>query len=101
MSTLPLEFVETSYVVIFNRGVLPVCVIHKCKCIMHSAIRWLTLKQYVFCKDNRLVLIVECLFAKANTANAGAELLKLRPLLREQQLPYIKATYSKSERLVS
>ncbi len=53
--------------------------------------------EYVFCKDNRLVLIVECLFAKASTANAGAELLKLRPLLREQQLPYIKATYSKSE----
>ncbi len=48
----------------------------------------------VFCKDNRLVLIVECLFAKASTANAGAELLKLRPLLREQQLICIKATYS-------
>ncbi len=28
--------------------------------------------EYVFCKDNRLVLIVECLFAKASTANAGA-----------------------------
>ncbi len=38
----------------------------------------------MFCKDNRLVLIVECLFAKASTANAGAELLKLRPLLRKQ-----------------
>ncbi len=42
--------------------------------------------EYVFCKDNWLVLIVDCLFAKANTANARAELLKLRPLLREQQL---------------
>ncbi len=30
-----------------------------------------------------------CLFAKANTANARAELLKLRPLLREQQLIHI------------
>ncbi len=26
--------------------------------------------EHVFCKDNRLVLIVECLFAKASTANA-------------------------------
>ncbi len=48
----------------------PVCVIHKREFIMHSIIRRLTLKQYVFCKDNRLVLIVECLFAKASTANA-------------------------------
>ncbi len=40
--------------------------------------------EYVFCKDNRLVLIVECLFAKASTAYAELELLKLRPLLREQ-----------------
>ncbi len=45
--------------------------------------------EYVFCKDNRLVLIVECLFAKASTANAELELLKLRPLLREQQLSRI------------
>ncbi len=29
--------------------------------------------EYVFCKDNRLVLIVECLCAKASTANAGTE----------------------------
>ncbi len=28
--------------------------------------------EYVFCKDNRLVLIVECLFAKASTAIAWA-----------------------------
>ncbi len=28
--------------------------------------------EYVFCKDNRLVLITECLFAKANTAYARA-----------------------------
>ncbi len=68
-----------------------VCVIHKRKCIMHSTIRWLTLKQYIFCKDKdyRLVIIVECLFAKASTANAVLELLKLRPLLREQQLIFI------------
>ncbi len=52
--------------------------------------------EYLFCKDNRLVLIVECLFAKASTANAGAELLKLRPVLRKKQLICIKATYSKS-----
>ncbi len=60
---------------------------------MHSTIRWLTLKQYVFCKDNRLVLIVECLFVKANLALLlpELELLKLRPLLREQQLICIKA----------
>ncbi len=41
--------------------------------------------EYVFCKDYRLVLM-ECLFTEASTANVGAELLKLRPLLREQQL---------------
>ncbi len=57
--------------------------------------------EYVFCKDNRLVLIVECLFAKASTANAELELLKLRPLLREQQLICIKATYSNTERFGS
>ncbi len=51
--------------------------------------------EYIFCKDNRLVLIVECLFAKASTANAGA--LKLRPLLREHQLICIKATFSNRE----
>ncbi len=51
---------------------------------MHSTIRWLTFDfetEYIFCKDNRLVLIVECLFKKASTA----ELLKLRLLLHEQQ----------------
>ncbi len=53
--------------------------------------------EYVFCKDNRLVLIVDCLFAKSSIANIGAELLKLRPILREQQLICIKATYSNSE----
>ncbi len=57
--------------------------------------------EYVFCKDNRLVLIVECLFAKASTANAELQLSKLRPLLREQQLICIKATYSISERFGS
>ncbi len=36
-------------------------------------------EEYVFCKDNWLVLIVECLFAKASTANAELDLLKLRP----------------------
>ncbi len=35
--------------------------------------------EYVFCKDNRLVLIVECLFAKASTANAGAQALETPP----------------------
>ncbi len=45
--------------------------------------------EYVFCEYIWLVLIVECLFAKASTANAGAELLKLRPLLREKQLIFI------------
>ncbi len=41
----------------------------------------------IFYKDkDRLVLIGECLFVKASTANAELELLKLRPLLREQQL---------------
>ncbi len=54
-----------------------------------------------FLKDNRLVLIVDCLFVKASTANAGAELLKLRPLLREQQLILINATYSNTERFGS
>ncbi len=68
---------ETSYVVIF---IVPDCVIHKREFIMHSTIRWLALKQeYVFYKDNRLVLIVECLFAKASTANAGAWALESLP----------------------
>ncbi len=57
--------------------------------------------EYVFCKDNRLVLIVECLFAKASTANAELELLKLRPLLREHQLICINATYSNTARFGS
>ncbi len=52
--------------------------------------------EYVFCKDNRLVLIVECLFAKASTAMAGAP-----PSYVEQQLICIKATNSNSERFVS
>ncbi len=33
----------------------------------------------VFCKDNRLVLIVKCLFAKASTANVGAWALEAPP----------------------
>ncbi len=37
-----------------------VCVIHKREFIMHRTIRWLTLKQSI-----NIVLIVECLFAKA------------------------------------
>ncbi len=57
--------------------------------------------KYIFCKDNWLVLIVKCLFAKASTANAESELLKLRPLLQEQQLICIEATYSISESLGS
>ncbi len=28
--------------------------------------------EYIFCKDNSLVLILECLFAKASTVNVGA-----------------------------
>ncbi len=32
--------------------------------------RTATETEYVFCKDNRLVLIMECLFAKASTAIA-------------------------------
>ncbi len=47
----------------------------------------------VFCKDNRLVLIGECLFAKVSTVNAE--------LLREHQLIYIKATYSNAMRFGS
>ncbi len=35
--------------------------------------------EYVFCKDNRLVLIGQCLFAKASTANAGAWALEAPP----------------------
>ncbi len=35
--------------------------------------------EYFFCKDNRLVLIVECLFVKDNTANAGARALEAPP----------------------
>ncbi len=35
--------------------------------------------EYVFCKDNRLVLLVECLFAKASTANAWAWALEAPP----------------------
>ncbi len=61
----------------------PVFVIHKRKCIIinymyiyffYSQYNQITdfETEYVFCKDNRLVLIVECLFAKASTANMGA-----------------------------
>ncbi len=35
--------------------------------------------EYGFCKDNRLVLIVESLFAKSSTANAGAWVLEAPP----------------------
>ncbi len=34
--------------------------------------------EYVLCKDNWLVLTIECLLAKASTANVELELLKLR-----------------------
>ncbi len=57
--------------------------------------------EYVFCKDNMLVLIVECLFAKASTAIAELELLKLCLLLREHQLICIEATYLNTERFGS
>ncbi len=74
----------------FYRAVLPVCVIHNRKYIYYQMTDFEA--EYAFCKDNRLVLIGECLFAKASNANAGAELLKLRPLLREQQLICINVT---------
>ncbi len=65
---------------LFSSHRAPVCVIHKREFIMHSTIRWLTLKQSMFfCKDNRLVLIVECLFAKASTANDRAWALEAPP----------------------
>ncbi len=35
--------------------------------------------QYIFCKDNRLVRIMECLFAKASTPNAWAWALEAPP----------------------
>ncbi len=35
--------------------------------------------EYVFCKDIRILLIGECLFAKASTANAGAGALEAPP----------------------
>ncbi len=35
--------------------------------------------EYIFCKDNRLVLIEECLFIKASTAYAGAWALEAPP----------------------
>ncbi len=35
--------------------------------------------EYVFCKDNRLVLIVACLFVKDSTANMGARALEAPP----------------------
>ncbi len=86
-----------SAMLFFYSAVLPVCAIHKCKFITSKVQSddW----QYVFCKDYCLVLIVKCLFAKASTANAGAELLKLRPRLREHQLIFIKATYSNTGHL--
>ncbi len=42
-----------------------ICVVHKHKFIMTDFET-----EYVFCRDNRLVLIVECLFAKASTAKS-------------------------------
>ncbi len=53
--------------------------------------------EYVFCKDYWLVLIVECLFAKASTANASASTLFSG---RNSSFSF-KATYSISERLGS
>ncbi len=40
--------------------------------------------EYVLCKYNRLVLIVECLFAKASTANAKAWALEAPPSSPEE-----------------
>ncbi len=42
--------------------------------------------EYIFCKDNRLVLIVEFVLQRLALLMLELELLKLRPLLREQQL---------------
>ncbi len=51
---------------------LPVCVIHKQE-MYYAQYNQMTdfETEYVFCKDYRLVLILECLFAKASTANAS------------------------------
>ncbi len=48
--------------------------------------------EYVFCKDNSLLLIEEYLFAKASTANVELELLKPFPLPQEHQVICIKVT---------
>ncbi len=82
---------ETSYGVIF----ILCWVIHKRGFIMYSTIRWLTLKQSVFCKDNRLVLIVKCLFAKASSANEGGWALEAHLHLKQHTQIYIH-TYTKS-----
>ncbi len=74
---------ETSYVVYF---IVLVCVIHKHKFIMHSTIRWLTLKQSTFSVKIKASTNSGMVILQASTANAKLELLKLRPLLREQQL---------------
>ncbi len=58
--------------------------------------------EYGFCKDNRLVLIVESLFAKSSTANAGAWVLEAPPLFSGNTSSFaFKATYSKSVRFGS
>ncbi len=48
--------------------------------------------EYIFCKDNRLVLIVQ----RLALLMLELKFLKLRPLYREHQLICIKASYSKS-----
>ncbi len=56
--------------------------------------------EYVFCKDNRLVLC-NVYLQRLALLMPELELLKLRPLLREHQLICIKATYSNTERFGS
>ncbi len=60
---------------LFYIAVLPVCVIYYEQYNQMTDFE----TKYVFCKDNRLVLIVECLFAKASTANARAWALEALP----------------------
>ncbi len=57
--------------------------------------------EYVFCKDNRLVLIVECLFAKASTANESLSSWSPALFSGSNSSFAFKATYSISERLGS
>ncbi len=63
-----------------NRAVLPVCINYK-RTFFYAQYNQMPdfETEYVFCKDNWLVLIVECLFEKARTANAAAWALEAPP----------------------